>query len=108
MASLKSCRSSPISTARRLAPMSRMPSRSRTPRRLSSTARFRAVCPPTVGSTASGRSRSRMAATASGVSGSTYVRSAYSGSVMIVAGFEFTSETRMPSCLRTLMAWVPE
>ena len=74
----------------------------------SSTARLSAVCPPTVGSSASGRSRSRMASTASGVSGSTYVRSAYSGSVMMVAGFELTSETRMPSCLRALMACVPE
>ena len=36
-----------------------------------STARLRAVCPPTVGSNASGRSRSMMAATTSGVSGST-------------------------------------
>src|SRR3972149_4826491 len=27
---------------------------------------------------------------------------------MIVAGFEFTSETRRPSCLSTLIAWVPE
>ena len=71
MASLKSWRSSPTSTARRLAPMSRTPSRSRTPRRESSTARLSAVCPPTVGSSASGRSRSRMASTASGVSGST-------------------------------------
>ena len=61
MASLKSWRSSPISTARRLAPMSRTPSRSRTPRRESSTARLSAVCPPTVGRSASGRSRSRMA-----------------------------------------------
>ena len=88
--------------------MRRTPSRSRTPRRESSTARLRAVCPPTVGSSASGRSRSRIVSTASGVSGSTYVRSAYSGSVMIVAGFEFTSATRRPSFLRTLIAWVPE
>ncbi len=108
IASLKSRRSSPTSTARRLAPMRRMPSRSSTPRRDSSTARFSAVWPPTVGSTASGRSRSRIFSTTSGVSGSTYVRSAYSGSVMIVAGFEFTSETRRPSLRRTLIACVPE
>ena len=37
-----------------------------------------------------------------------YVRSAYSGSVMIVAGLEFTSETRIPSSRSTLTAWVPE
>ena len=108
MASLKSRRSSPTSTARRLAPMRRMPSRSSTPRRDSSTARLSAVWPPTVGSTASGRSRSRIFSRTSGVRGSTYVRSAYSGSVMMVAGFEFTRETRMPSLRRTLMAWVPE
>ena len=108
IASLKRRRSSPTSTARREAPMRRMPSRSSTPRRDSSTARFSAVWPPTVGSTASGRSRSRIFSTTSGVSGSMYVRSAYSGSVMIVAGFEFTSDTRMPSARRALMAWVPE
>ena len=70
MASLKSLRSSPTSTARRLAPMSRMPRRSSAPRRESSTARFNAVWPPTVGRIASGRSRSRMASTVSGVRGS--------------------------------------
>ncbi len=101
MASLKSLRSSPNSTARRLAPMRRMPSRSRTPRRDSSTARFSAVWPPTVGRMASGRSRSRMASTVSGVRGSMYVRSAYSGSVMMVAGFEFTRETRGSRSSRT-------
>jgi hypothetical protein len=35
-----------------------------------------------------------MLVSTSTVSGSTYVRSAISGSVMIVAGFEFTSTTR--------------
>ena len=108
IASLKSRRSSPISIDRRLAPIRRMPRRSSTPRRDSSTARFSAVCPPTVGSTASGRSRSRIFSSTSGVSGSRYVRSAYSGSVMMVAGLEFTSDTRMPSARRTFTAWVPE
>lgn len=42
------------------------------------------------------------------VSGSTYVASANSGSVMIVAGFEFTRTTRRPSSLSARMAWVPE
>ena len=37
-----------------------------------------------------------------------YVRSANSGSVMIVAGFEFTSDTWNPSRRSTLQAWVPE
>ncbi len=71
IASLKSWRSSPTSTARREAPIRRTPSRSSTPRFESSTARLSAVWPPTVGSSASGRSRSRIASTASGVSGST-------------------------------------
>jgi hypothetical protein len=40
--------------------------------------------------------------------GSTYVASANSGSVMIVAGLEFTRTTRKPSSLSTRQAWVPE
>src|SRR5205814_278816 len=46
------------------------------------------------GTSASGRSRSMIAVRISGVSGSTYVRSAKSGSVMIVAGFELARMTR--------------
>ena len=42
------------------------------------------------------------------VIGSTYVASAISGSVMIVAGFEFTRTTRSPSARSTRQAWVPE
>ena len=86
------------SSARRMAgtsaPISSTPYRSSTPDPLSSIARFRAVWPPSVGSSASGRSRAMTASTASGSSGSTYVRSATEGSVMIVAGFELTSTTR--------------
>ena len=37
----------------------------------------------------------------SGVIGSIYVASANSGSVIIVAGFEFTRITLMPSALKT-------
>ncbi len=37
-----------------------------------------------------------------------YVRSANWGSVMIVAGFEFTKETLNPSRRSTLQACVPE
>ncbi len=74
----------------------------------SATARFRAVWPPTVGSTASGRSFSMIAARTSGVSGSTYVRSAISGSVMIVAGLLLTSTTSSPSARSALQACVPE
>ena len=57
-------------------------------------AMFRPVWPPSVGSTASGRSRSMIAARTSGVSGSMYVASAKSGSVMIVAGLELARITR--------------
>jgi hypothetical protein len=44
----------------------------------------------------------------SGVSGSTYVASASSGSVMIVAGLEFTSTTRYPSLRKARTACVPD
>ena len=47
------------------------PYRSSVPALARSTARLSAVCPPTVGNTASGRSRSMIAASTSGVSGST-------------------------------------
>ena len=53
------------------APIRLTPNSSRTPRSASSTARFSAVCPPTVGSRASGRSRSMTARAISNVSGST-------------------------------------
>ncbi len=79
--------------ASRLAPIRRTPRRSSSPDSASSTATFSPVCPPSVGRSASGRSRSMTASTDSGVSGSMYVASANSGSVMIVAGFEFTSDT---------------
>ena len=42
------------------------------------------------------------------VIGSIYVASANSGSVMMVAGFELISITRIPSLLSTRHAWVPE
>ena len=80
--------------ARSLAPMSSTPKRSSVPSRASSMATLSAVCPPIVGSRASGLSRSITRATHSALTGSTYVRSASSGSVMMVAGLEFTSTTR--------------
>jgi hypothetical protein len=46
--------------------------------------------------------------TNSGVIGSTYVASAISGSVMIVAGLELTRTTRSPSDFSTRQACVPE
>jgi hypothetical protein len=77
-----------------LAPISSTLKRSSTPASDSSMARFSAVWPPMVGSNASGRSRSMILVRIERLSGSTYVRSANSGSVMIVAGFELTSTTR--------------
>ena len=108
MASLNPLRSSARWIASRDAPISCTPSRSRSPDSASATATFSAVWPPRVGSSASGRSRSRIASTDAGVSGSMYVRSANWGSVMIVAGLEFTSATSYPSARSTLHACVPE
>ena len=71
-------------------------------------AAFSAVWPPSVGSTASGRSLTMIDSMISGVMGSMYVASAKSGSVMIVAGFGFTRMTRTPSARSTRHAWVPE
>ena len=56
-------------------------------------ARLSAVPPPSVGKSASGRSFSITCATGPGSSGSMYVASANSGSVMIVAGLELTRMT---------------
>jgi hypothetical protein len=106
--SLKPLRSSARWIASSPAPISPTPSRSRSPDSASATATFSAVWPPSVGSSTSGRSRSITSRTDAGVSGSMYVRSANSGSVMIVAGLEFTSETWNPSRRSTLQAWVPE
>src|SRR6185436_4324512 len=66
------------------------------------------VWPPSVGNSASGRSFSMIFCTYSHVMGSTYVRSAISGSVMMVAGFELTSTTSKPSSRSALHACVPE
>ncbi len=74
IACLKSWRSSAFRIAGSLAPISSTPKRSSVPSSASATARFSPVWPPSVGSRASGRSRSMIFATTSGVSGSTYVR----------------------------------
>ena len=72
IASLKRWRSSAVAIASALAPIiSGRPGTPMMPRSKSSMAMFRAVCPPIVGSTASGRSRSMIDATTSQVSGST-------------------------------------
>ena len=90
------------------APISSTPYFSRTPALSSAIAQFSAVCPPRVASSASGRSFSITFSTYSAVIGSTYVASANSGSVMIVAGLELTRMTRRPSAFSTRHAWVPE
>ena len=94
MALLKRSRSSAVAMASALAPISSTPKVSSTPRSDRPKAKFRPVCPPMVGSNASGRSCSTTAVSTSSSRGSIYVRSAMSGSVMIVAGLEFTSTTR--------------
>ncbi len=106
--SLKRSRSSPLLIASTLAPISSTPYFSSTPCSCMEIAVLRAVCPPSVGSRVSGRSLAMIFSTNSGVIGSTYVASAISGSVMIVAGLELTRMTRRPSALRTRQAWVPE
>ena len=109
MACLNLSRSSAVAMASALAPIiSGVPGTPMMPRLNSSMATFNPVCPPMVGSTASGRSRSMILATTSQVIGSTYVASAKSGSVMMVAGFELTRMTRKPSSFNTRHACVPE
>ena len=108
IASANSARSSATLIARSLAPMRATLCRASTPRSDRASATLSAVCPPMVGSTASGFSRSITSSTNSGVTGSMYVRSANSGSVMIVAGFEFTRTTSNPSSRSAFAACVPE
>jgi len=108
IACLNSWRSSAISIEWTLAPSSSVPCFSNRPALWAAIARLRPVCPPSVGSTALGFSRASTLSSTSTVSGSTYVASARSGSVMIVAGFELIRMTRNPSSRRALQACVPE
>ena len=108
IASPNCLRSSAIAIARAVAPISSTPCFSSTPRSASAIATLSAVCPPIVGSSASGFSRSMISSTNSGVTGSMYVRSANSGSVMIVAGFELMRMTSYPSSRSAFVACVPE
>ena len=108
IASPNSLRSSATEIARALAPMSSTPYFASAPLSCSAIATLSAVCPPIVGRSASGRSRAMINSTYSGVTGSMYVRSATSGSVMIVAGLEFTRITSKPSSLSAFAACVPE
>ncbi len=105
---LNDSRFSPFSIASMDAPISSTPYFSRTPAAARLIAQLSAVWPPRVASSASGRSWAITCSTNSGVIGSTYVASANSGSVMIVAGLEFTRTTRIPSSRSTRHAWVPE
>ena len=93
MASLKSLLSSAISIECRFAPIISTPYFFRVPASSRANEIFRPVWPPMVGSRASGRSFSIILVTNSTVIGSIYVASAISGSVIIVAGFEFTKIT---------------
>ena len=108
IACLNSARSSAISIVSTLAPSSSTPCFASTPALLAAIARFKPVCPPSVGRIALTRSRARTLSSTSTVSGSTYVASATSGSVMIVAGFELIRTTRRPSSRSALHACVPE
>ena len=106
--SLNSALSSALAMASGDAPSISMPSRASVPSLWTSSARLRAVWPPRVGRIAVGRSRSRIAVSVRGSSGSMYVRCASSGSVMIVAGFELTRMTSYPSSRRAFVPCVPE
>ena len=77
---------------------------SNTPASFKSTAKFRPVCPPNVGSTPSGLSVSIIRVNTSTVRGSIYIMSAIPVSVIMVAGFELTSTVVTPSSLRALQA----
>ena len=70
IAAANSSRSSAVRIARSLAPISSTPNLASVPSRCSAIATLSAVCPPIVGSSASGRSRSITLATHSGVTGS--------------------------------------
>ncbi len=73
-----------------LAPIISTPYLAKTPEASNARAVFSAVWPPMVGRRASGRSLAMIFSTMPGVIGSTYVASATSGSVMMVAGLELT------------------
>ena len=109
IACLNLSRSSAVAMASAFAPInSGVPGTPTRPCSYRAIARFSPVCPPRVGNTASGFSRSMILARISGVNGSMYVRSAKSGSVMMVAGFELANTTRYPSDFKTRQACVPE
>ena len=84
-------RSSPRSMASTCTPITLTLYLSKTPALANSEQRFSPDCPPRLGSNPSGRSFAIILVKDSTFRGSMYVTSAVSGSVMIVAGFEFTN-----------------
>ena len=108
MAFLNSKRSSPRSIASTFTPNTWTSYLSKTPALLNSEHRFKADCPPKLGSKASGLSFSMICVNLSTFNGSIYVTSAVSGSVIIVAGLELTKTILYPNPLNALQACVPE
>ena len=104
MVSSKSCLSSALSIAVLLAPIRITLCFFRIPFLSNVNAVFRAVWPPIVGRIASGDSFSIIFSTDFQWIGSMYVASASRGSVIMVAGFEFTSITLKPSSFKALHA----
>ena len=105
--SRKPPRSSAARTAASGVPSTRTPYRSSTPASSSATARFSPVCPPRVGSSASGRCASITAVRCSTVNGPITTVPPTSGSVMTVAGFELTSTVSTPSPRSARQACTP-
>ena len=70
IACLKASRSSATWIEPKFAPIISTPYLASVPRSHSATARFSAVCPPTVGRRTSGRSRAMTSSSVSGISGS--------------------------------------
>ena len=81
---------------------------SRMPALASAEDMFRPVWPPRFGRMASGRSLAMICSRRSRFNGSMYVASAIVGSVMMVAGLEFTRTILYPSARKALHACVPE
>ena len=101
---LNNSRSSVFLIASRGVPNSSTPYFSKTPISASSLVILSPVWPPIPAIIPSGRSFSMIFATTFASIGSMYTASAISGSVMIVAGFEFTSTTFKPSSFNDLHA----
>ena len=101
---LNSSLSSAFLIVKAVVPMSLTLFSLRKPLSSSSIARLSPACPPRVGSILSGFSSLMIFLTTSTLRGSIYTLSAISLSVIIVAGFELTSTTSIPSSLRERQA----